>query len=49
MKLMRLIDAIRNFEITASGGFAIYIVLCVLYVTIAGLYQMSQLILRWFK
>ena len=30
---MKILQMIRDFEITASGGFAIYVLICVAYVT----------------
>jgi hypothetical protein len=46
---MEFIKAIRDLEITASGGFAVYVIMCVAYVTIVGLYQIGHSILEWFK
>lgn len=46
---MKILQMIRDFEITASGGFAIYVLMCVAYVTITGLYMIGEHIVKWFQ
>lgn len=46
---MKILQAIRDFEITASGGYAIYVLLCVGYVTIFGAIGLFQGFIKWFK
>lgn len=43
---MKIIQALREFEITASGSMAIYFIMCTLYVTILGFYGVLQMIKR---
>ena len=46
---MKILQMIRDFEITASGGFAIYVLMCVAYVTIVGLYMIGTHIIEWIQ
>jgi len=42
---MKILKALHDFEFTASGGIAIYFLMCAVYVTIAGIVG----IVGWFK
>lgn len=46
---MKILQMIRDLEITASGGFAIYVLMCVAYVTIMGLYMIGTHIIKWIQ
>lgn len=34
--MVKILEKLRDFEITASGGYAIYILICTLFVTVLG-------------
>lgn len=46
---MKIVNKIRNFEFTATGGVAIYFLICVAFVTIAGAIQLGGHIANWLK
>ncbi|WP_268746978.1 hypothetical protein [Priestia flexa] len=40
---MKLLEAIRNFEFTVSGGFAVFTGLCVVYVLVSAATELIKL------
>ncbi|KIL73714.1 hypothetical protein SD77_2991 [Bacillus badius] len=43
---MKLFKVIKEFEITLSGGFALYALYCMLFVTLLGIIQTLKWLLR---
>lgn len=46
---MKIIQILREFEFTASGGFAIYFMMCTAFVTIVGMYQLIKSLISLFR
>lgn len=46
---MKILKWIHEFEFTASGGIAIYFLMCALYVTVEGLTGWIKFIFNWLK
>jgi hypothetical protein len=44
---MKIIEALQEFKIEATGGYAIFIILCVTFVLVAGLTQLIHLVMSW--
>jgi hypothetical protein len=44
---LKILQALHDFEFTASGGIAIYFLMCAAYVTIVGLYQFISSMINW--
>jgi hypothetical protein len=44
---MKFIQALQEFQISASGGFAIFIVLCVAFVAFGAIVYIYQLLFKW--
>ncbi|MBM7598223.1 hypothetical protein JOC34_000580 [Virgibacillus halotolerans] len=46
---MKWLDAIREFEIRVTGGFAYYFLICVTLVTVGALGEIIDLVIDLFK
>lgn len=44
---MKFLKALKDFQITATGGYAIYLLLCTAFVTIAGLLEMVGFLIHF--
>jgi|HigsolmetaAR206D_1030411.scaffolds.fasta_scaffold00003_5 predicted membrane protein len=45
---MKFLKALKDFQITATGGYAIYLLLCTAFVTIAGLLEMVGFLIHFY-
>lgn len=46
---MKIVEFLRGIEITVSGSYAIYFLMCVGYVTCLGLYGIGKYIFHWIQ
>ena len=47
--MIKFIQKIQQIEISATGGYAIYVLMCVTLVTIIGIYQIANFVVNWLQ